>query len=176
MKHNKTSNTIESEKDCAQTPVWFVDSSADFLGIEYFELDVAANKETSKAASYLSLSEGNDGLKNNWDLFNWCNPPFSNILPWIDRAEVMAGRGCSTAMIMPDNTETKYVRAASEKADTIIRMPFRLSFLKPDGSDFLDKKGKKQGPQFPVLLAWFTPLGLKVPTRFIYHDFRVGFQ
>lgn len=175
MKHNKKSNTVESEKDCAQTPWWFIDSLKDFLDMGRFHLDVCCTKETAKAAEYYSLDDGKNGLTLPWANLNYCNPPFSNILPWITKATIQTEELSFTAMLMPDNPETKYVRWASERADTIIRMPFRLNFIKPDGTPFLDSKGRNQGPQFPCLVAWFTPLGLKVPTRFIYHDFREGF-
>ena len=51
-----------------------------------------------------------------------------------------------------------------------------LNFLRPDGSEFLDKNGKKQGPKFPVCVYIFTPQGLRMPIRDIYHDFRIGFK
>lgn len=175
MKHNNNTNTPESEKDCAQTPWWFVRSLESFLGMGMFDLDPCAGPETSKAPNNYCFNNGEDGLKSPWSLLNYVNPPFSDILPWLNKAEVEADRGCFSAVLMPDNPETKYVRRASLMADTIIRMPFRLSFLKPDGTEFLDKKGKKQGPQFPCVVAFYTPIGLRLPTRFIYHDFKIGF-
>ena len=75
-------------------------------------------------------------------------------------------------MLIPDKPEVKYTRLCRTLADTIIHMPFRLNFLRPDGSEFLDKDGKKQGPKFPVMLVIFTPWGQAVPVRDIYIDFR----
>lgn len=174
MKQTK-STTKASEKDCAQTPPWFIKSLESLLG-ETFKLDVCANKATAKGECYYSLDEdGMDGLELPWSKVNWCNPPFSDIKPWLRRASFEAMKGHSTAVIFPDNTETEYSRFAFEGADTIIRMPFRLCFLRPDGTPFLDKHGKKQGPQFPCCVAWYTPIGVKSPTRTIYHDFREGF-
>jgi len=170
------STTKESEKDGAQTPWWFIRSLESVLGIK-FSLDVCCSKLTAKAGNYFSLVDDcKDGLSEEWVEYNWCNPPFSDIAIWISKAIDEAKLGRCTAMIMPDNTETKYVRLATDYCDTIIRMPFRLNFLKPDGSNFLDKKGKKQGPQFPCAVFWFTPLGLSCDSRVIYHDFRVGFE
>lgn len=172
---NTTSTTPAKEKDCAQTPKWFVQSLESLLGVR-FNLDVCANKATAKVDNYFSLDEkGHNGLELPWDSINWCNPPFSDIAPWLNKARAEAEKGNFTAVIFPDNTETGYSREAFEGADTIIRMPFRLCFLRPDGTPFLDRKGKKQGPQFPCCVAWYTPLGVKAPTRTIYHDFRLGF-
>lgn len=175
MKNSK-STTPAKEKDCAQTPTWFIDSLESLLGVR-FVLDVCANKATAKVDNHFSLDEkGHNGLELPWDSVNWCNPPFSNITPWLDKARIEARKGNSTAVIFPDNTETVYSRVAFSDADTIIRMPFRLCFLKPDGTNFLDKHGKKQSPQFPCCVAWYTPIGLKSPARTIYHDFREYFE
>lgn len=170
MKEYK-SNTPVKEKDLAQTPVWFIKSLEDFLGTR-FALDVCALDVTAKAPDFLSLANGDDGLKDSWSDSNWCNPPFSDITPWVMKAKNEARCNRNTALIMPDNPDTKYCRAAWEYADTIIRMPFRLKFLRPDGTPFLDKKEKEQSPQFPCQVAWFTKIGLTAPTRMIYYDFR----
>lgn len=171
------STTTESEKDLAQTPVWFINSLCDLLGIEFFDLDVCALEKTKKASYFYSLVERNENsLELDWDLWNWCNPPFSNILPFLEKAVKESSSGFkNTAAIMPNNPETAYVRYAKEWADTIIEMPFRMKFERPNGEKFLDKKGREQGPQFSCLVAIFTPLGVRKPTSFMCHDFRKGF-
>ena len=170
------STTKASEKNSAQTPRWFFDSLQDYLGVQ-FRMDVCANKATAKCEDYYSLDEHNEnGLVELWYDFSFCNPPFDNIISWINKTIAEVSDGSSVAMIFPDTPETGYSRLAFEHADTIIKMPFRLKFLRPDGAPFLDSKGKQQGPQFPCVVAWFTPLGLKVPTRTVYHDFRVGYK
>lgn len=173
---NSTSTTKLSEKNSAQTPCWFVDSLESYLGRD-FTFDVCANKETAKCVGYYSLDEqGDDALKLPWDTINFCNPPFSEITPFIEKAISEAKLGKSTAMIFPAVSETAYSRLAFDHADTIIKMPFRLKFLRPDGTPFLGPNGKIQGPQFACQVAWITPLGLKVPTRTVYHDFRIGYK
>lgn len=174
MKNLSRSTTPESEKDCAQTPWWFIRSVESLIG-EVFTRDVCTLKATAKAPFCFTLERGEDGLSLPWGDLNWCNMPFSNIEPWIEKAAIESDSGKRSMLLFPDNAETAYSRLAWEQADTIIRMPFRLNFLRPDGTPFLDKKGKKQGPQFPVVCAWFTPIGLKAPTRNMYHDFREGF-
>jgi len=172
---NYNSNTPISEKDCAQTPPWFIASLEDLMAKE-FDLDACALPQTAKAEKFYSLENDQNGLELPWAPLTWCNPPFSDIQPWLEKAWREAEYdGNTTCVIMPDNTETGYSRYALEKADTIIRMPFRLQFLRPDGTRFLDKKGKPQSPQFPCQVAIFTALGNYAPTRQFYHDFRVGF-
>ena len=174
MNDNK-SNTPKKEKDLAQTPLWFIGSLQAYLRQE-FTLDVCALPTTAKAFKYYSLEEGRDGLLLPWDRLNFLNPPFSDILPWLEKAVSEAKIGNSTLAIFPDNTETLYSRYAAHVADTLIRMPFRLKFLRPDGTPFTDDKGRIQSPKFPVVAALFTPIGLRTETRFVYHDFRKGFM
>ncbi len=130
---NYNSETPESQKDCAQTAEWFIKSLESLIGSE-FDLDVCCLPETKKAYNYYSLADGSDGLKEPWMPVNFCNPPFSDIVPWLCKAKLEATLGNSTAILLPDNTETKYIRKATEYADTVIRMPFRLKFKRPDGS------------------------------------------
>lgn len=175
MNDNK-SNTPANEKDLAQTPWWFIESLQSFL-CRPFDLDVCASQKTAKVLSnYYSLDEGSDGLKLPWCANNWCNPPFSDILPWLHKASIEAENGNTSVVIFPDAPETGYSTYAAHSADTLIRMPFRLKFLRPDGTPFTDDKGRIQSPRFPVVAALFTPIGLRTATRFVYHDFSKGFM
>jgi len=167
--------TPESEQDCAQTPWWFIKSLEDFTSLK-IDLDVCCSASTAKAADFLSLEYDCDGLKGSWDNVNWCNPPYSDVNPWVEKSYAESLGGNTTLMLIPDKSEVGYTRLAREHADTVIHMPFRLNFLRPDGTEFLDKNSKKQGPKFPVCVYIFTPQGLKMPIRDIYHDFRVGFK
>ena len=174
MNLNNTT-TPESEQDLAQTPWWFIKSLEHFTSLE-IDLDVCCAINTAKAETFLALELGLGGLKTPWHKTNWCNPPYSNINPWIDKSWRESFRGNTTLMLIPDKPEVGYARFARLHADTVIHMPFRLNFLRPDGSEFLDKKGKNQGPKFPVCIYIFTPQGLRMPIRDVYHDFRIGFK
>jgi phage N-6-adenine-methyltransferase len=171
------STTPESEQDCAQTPFWFIGSLEDFTNLN-IGFDVCAAKNTAKSQDYYSIDEGIDGLDSfcDWGRINYCNPPYSNISPWVQKSKIEAEKGNTTLMLIPDKAEVGYTRLARQHADTVIHMPFRLNFLRPDGSEFLDKAGKKQGPKFPVCVYIFTPQGLQMPIRDVYYDFRVGFK
>ena len=170
------STTPEKEKDLAQTPQWFVASLERLIG-QPFDLDVCCLQKTAKARCHYSINDGNDGLSLPWNSgFNFCNPPFSKIAPWIEKAAAEAGsRSATTAMIIPAKIETGYYRLAHSYASDIIKMPFRLNFLRPDGTPFLTKNGKPQGPEFSCVVALFNRIGLLAPTRTWYYDFREGF-
>jgi phage N-6-adenine-methyltransferase len=175
MNMNNTT-TPESEQDCAQTPWWFIWSLEDYTSLK-IDLDVCAGELTAKCKDSIIFDSGAaDGLIDNWSYVNWCNPPYSDVNPWVEKSHVESLGGNTTLMLIPDKTEVGYTRLARKYADTVIHMPFRLNFLRPDGTEFLDKKGKKQGPKFPVCVYIFTPHGLQMPIRDVYHDFRVGFK
>ncbi len=75
---NQNSSTPVSEKDCAQTPIWFMESLLNLTSKSCFMLDVCANEATAKSLNYYSLDEkGQDSLKLAWEHDNFCNPPFS---------------------------------------------------------------------------------------------------
>mgnify|MGYP000691723324 CR=1 FL=1 len=168
MDLNKTT-TPKSEQDLAQTPKWFVLAAEELLGFK-FELDVCASPGTKKCKRF--YSQDKNGLTRTWRRYNWCNPPYSDITPWLLKAHTEARRGNFSCLLIPDKPEVKYVRLCRYFADSIFHMPFRLNFLRPDNSEFLDKNGKKQGPKFPVMLALFTPWGISTQVRDIYIDFR----
>ena len=170
------STTPESEQDCAQTPWWFIHSIENYTNLS-IDLDVCCAENTAKSEKYYSIDDGDNGLLKTWDRVNWCNPPYSDVTPWAEAARINAAYFQSTTMMLiPDKAEVGYTRLARQHADTVIHMPFRLNFLRPDGSEFLDKAGKKQGPKFPVCVYIFTPQGLQMSIRDIYHDFRIGFK
>lgn len=151
---NHNTNTPKGEKDRAQTPIWFMQALAarfDFVP----DLDVCAEGRTAKASAYYSIDEGCNSLVLPWAPKNWCNPPFSNIKPWIEKAHAEAQSGAVTFMIFPDCPEVGYCRRSFELATHIYHMPFRMRFLRPDGTPFLDNKGKEAGPKFSTRLVVF---------------------
>jgi len=178
---NGNSNTPESEKDLGQTPWWFIRSLENLLGRE-LDLDACCLEATAKADKFISLENGVDCFVDEWIVningnnLAWCNPPFSNIDPFIDRAIHQCKKhGTVTAMIIPNNPEVAYRRKLKDVCDTFIEMPFRLKFLRPDGCKFLDAKGNENSPKFSCAVGIITPLGLQFPSRVVEYDFRAGF-
>lgn len=152
---NQNSTTPANEKDYAQTPVWFMSALFEAFGFVP-DLDVCAQAETAKAEAFYCLADGLDGLALPWSPSNWCNPPFSDITPWIEKAFIeQRTNGATTYMIFPDSPETGYCRASWALADRIYHMPFRMRFIRPDGSDFRDDKGRIVTPKFSTRLVVF---------------------
>lgn len=130
-KANQKSTTKKSMKDCSQTPRWLTD----ILQLRFFRfnLDVCCLPATAKCRHFYSLVNGDNGLKEPWSDRNFCNPPFSDPIPWIKRADHFARyQNAATLIITPDSQETEYCRLLSECASLIVHMPFRLQFQGPD--------------------------------------------
>jgi hypothetical protein len=153
---NNNSTTPPNEKDYAATPTWFMDALKNWRGVVPV-LDVCAQAQTAKAAAFYCLADGLDGLALPWASLNWCNPPFSDVEPWIEKAQAEADRGNTTYMIFPDNPETAYCRASFVMASEIFHMPFRMRYTRPDGSPFRDSKGAIASPKFATRLVVFAP-------------------
>lgn len=70
--------------------------------VEAFDLDVAACAEAHCAPRYYTIDD--DGLRQPWNAPHvWCNPPYSDIGPWVARAwEQMRAGACElVAMLLP---------------------------------------------------------------------------
>lgn len=70
-------------------------------GVDAFDLDVAACAEAYCAPRYYTVKD--DGLRQPWDGRVWCNPPYSDIAPWVRRAcQQMERPECRlVAMLIP---------------------------------------------------------------------------
>ena len=178
---NSNSNTPQSEKDLAQTPKWFIRSLESLIGRK-FDLDVCAAKDTAKADNYFSIDDGVNALTRDWivdgkdNVLAWCNPPFTNITAFIDKAVEQCNEyNVTIAMIIPNNPEVSYRRYLKSVSDHFIEMPFRLKFLRPNGDQFKNGNGKENSPKFSCAVGIITPIGLHAETRVMEWDFREGF-
>lgn len=135
-------------------------------GVEAWDLDVAACLEAHLAERYYTKAD--DGLQQPWTGRVWCNPPFSDISAWLERAwEAVNGThadgidDCSlVAMLLPaSRTEQRWWHVGVE--------PWRD---RPDGrlrTHFLESRtrfghaGNREGvgvgsPPFGCVLLVFT--------------------
>jgi phage N-6-adenine-methyltransferase len=132
------------------------------LNVEFsFTLDVAAAKHNRRAPAW--FDEQTDGLAQDWSGSVWCNPPYSDISPWVFKAwaEWMAGRCSSIVMLLPANrtdqqwwdelVERRRDRPGSPLSTRFLRG--RVRFLMPGA-----RRGQPgNSPTFgSVLLIWQT--------------------
>lgn len=84
-----------------QTPEVFLWAVKRRLGIPHFAIDLAASPENAVAARFFTKAD--NALRQPWasDGWNWLNPPFALINPWVKRAYEQSRIGARTAMLVP---------------------------------------------------------------------------
>lgn len=143
-----SSNTRLEDKDCWQTPSWLFEA----LTLEFgFWLDVATNEQNALCPYFLTLEQ--NALKSDWISLGaiWCNPPYSEIKPWI----VKAAEQCSKqhkpiVMLLPADQSTGWYSLALKSVDEVrIIVDGRINFVDPNTG--AEKKGNSKGS---LLLIW----------------------
>lgn len=132
-------------------------------GVAVFDLDVAACEESHHAPRW--YDKATDGLAQPWNAKRvWCNPPYSDIAPWVRKAwdEIEAERCERVAMLLPAiKTEQPWwqrdIEPFRDRSHTCsfasLRsyfLPGRTAFARP-GSGGIGQSGAPFGC---VLLVW----------------------
>lgn len=128
-----------------------------------FTLDVCATKESAKVPKFFDLAR--NGLHDFWTGERvWCNPPYSNIAPWVEHAAAAVGdrlkqiRAELVVQLLPAWTDRAWWQEWVEpnrdgRGLNLVETRFlkRIRFGTPG-----DPEGLKSGsPAFwPVLLIW----------------------
>jgi phage N-6-adenine-methyltransferase len=108
-----------------------------------FRIDVCATKENAKLKKY--WTKENDGLKQSWDgLVCWCNPPYDNITPWIEKA--LTAELC--AVLVPTRTDQQWWHLAVRHCAYIDFFIGRVHFLNT-------QKTEQKSPNEKHALLWF---------------------
>lgn len=123
-----------------------------------FTLDAAASERNAKCPRFFSIDD--DGLTQSWSGERvWCNPPFSNLAAWVEKAWWEFRGGALVVLLMPANrTEQTWwqemVEPFRDRPSSPLRVEFlkgRLRFVAPDRDDV----GPNERPPFGCcLLIW----------------------
>lgn len=116
------------------TPQFFVDRVRDALSIDRFDLDAAATRDNTKADNFFTKQQ--DGLQGLWSGRVWCNPPYKEIDPWVDKAfaELAAERVQLIAMLLPARTGRPWFhKLLRSRFVDVMFVEGRISFVPPDG-------------------------------------------
>lgn len=127
-----------------------------------FTVDAAASAENAKVPRYWDL--GWNGLLQPWKGERvWCNPPYSNIADWVEKADRETQVDCPlVVMLVPANrTEQRwwqhFIEPWRDHEDTWLRVKFlpgRIRFNRPGWT----KPAKGDRPPFGLcLLIWDNP-------------------
>lgn len=130
-----------------------------------FTLDVAASPANAKLERYLAVDD--DGLATSWAGERvWCNPPYSQIGPWVAKAAMETGFGgeCELAVLLLPANRTEqgwwqqHVEPIRDRPGSSLRVEFlsgRMRFIVPPA----DMVQPNDRPPFGVCLAIFTGFG-----------------
>lgn len=113
-----------------ETPGWLIEHARRVFG--EFELDVCATAQNKKAMLYLSKAR-QSGLADEspWDIKWWCNPPYSNIGPWCEKAKTAEAPG---VMLLPCDHSTRWWQSGVEGHAIVIPIGKRVRFVGAKGS------------------------------------------
>lgn len=111
-----------------QTPPEFLDAVRRLIGIDRFDLDVCAEPHTAASGQYYTKEQDGLNPNNPWSRYgwNWCNPPFSNIKPWVKRAYEERG---GTAMLVPASIDSAWWEQFVHNKADVIPLHGRVTFV-----------------------------------------------
>lgn len=114
------------------------------------DLDACAESDTAKAPRWYGPGSplGEDGLTAPWLGTTWCNPPYDNIEPWVERA-VDHARAAPThraLLLVPPRTEQRWWHRLTGTPVAHLRvLRPRVAFAAPAGII-------ARTPSFPVVI------------------------
>lgn len=142
MATNVISNTPEAERDKWKTPQYIFDYAQKIVG--YISYDTACDSINKLAPPVWSGHSHKDALLSAWYDVCWCNPPYSNIAPWIKKA--IASDAITVMLIPSPNGEAYYSELIANSHE--ISIQGRISFIGADGKP---KNGNTRGSSLFVI-------------------------
>lgn len=120
------------ESDEYGTPRWIYDYVDKIFN---FDMDVCASKKNHKHENYITIKQDALNPKTPWGIRNWCNPPYSNILPWYERAIKEADmHGAMTVFLSKWDHSTKHGQLVLREFNLIFFIAERIKFEGADSS------------------------------------------
>lgn len=132
------------------TPGEFLSALKGKLGIEEFLIDLAASEDNSVGRYF--YSEKDDALIQPWKCDGWgfCNPPYGDIEPWVQKGYIEGLNGANVAMLLPASVGSGWWASwVDKKAYTLFTGP-RLTFI-----------GHSSPYPKDLTIVLFTPVGFK---------------
>jgi phage N-6-adenine-methyltransferase len=164
-----TEAEIKHYKQQYATPWSFIDWVIDEVlvprGRGFFGIDVCASQDNAKAASWYD-EEGN-GLDAGWTNPQhgpaWCNPPFRDVAPWLDKARTEADEyGVMSCVLTHMDHSTEWFSEGMAMASECILVNPRINFVQhPLLLKYMKENGIKPGGNDKQNVLWvFDPAWL----------------
>jgi len=113
----------------------------DALDAEFnFFFDICASDTNHKCFDYFTIDD--DALTKQWaketnhiieGTYIWCNPPYSNITPWVRKAQESQINGVGVVMLIMADPSVNWFKEALQTASEIRFIMGRISFINDQG-------------------------------------------
>lgn len=136
------------------TPDDFLSAVKARLGIEQFDMDLAATAENTVVPDWF-YDEECDSLSMPWQIglggWNWLNPEYKNIGPWVAKALMEAREnGVRTAVLVPASCGANWFRDYVHLKAHVLMLNGRLQFKGAEGLYPKDCVLLLYGPDVPI--------------------------
>lgn len=103
--------------------------------VDGFDLDPCSGAESRSIADE-TYTKADDGLAQRWHGIVWCNPPYSDVADWIEKARLEAGRDAVelVVVLVSARTSTQWFHKFASRAAAVCFIEGRLSFGDADNS------------------------------------------
>lgn len=134
----------ETSKDQWRTPKEIINFCQGY-GVD-FTLDAAASSENAICEKYFSIAD--NALIQSWETSGtvWCNPPYSNIGAWINKAIEESEKGAEIIMLVPNSTDTAWFKHALNYCDVCLVVGGRVGFINADSN--MKRSANTRGSMF----------------------------
>ncbi|MBR0573383.1 MULTISPECIES: phage N-6-adenine-methyltransferase [Pasteurellaceae] len=142
------------DTDSWATPFWVICFAevyflnCNILNNKGFGLDAAASEFNRKCKKFISKEE--NALNVDWTSKSkriWCNPPYSNPLPFIEKAITESEKGAKVVMLLNVDNSTKWFAKCVQHANKIVFVTeSRIPFLHSETG--LETKGARRPQMF----------------------------
>jgi phage N-6-adenine-methyltransferase len=153
-----------------RTPVAFLDAVRHKLGIREFVIDLAAEEDNAVAEQWYDKEQ--NALTLPWavgDGWNWLNPEFGDITPWVQYAWKETERaGVQTAVLVPAGVGSDWWRDWVHEKAHVLLLNGRLCFIH-DWQHTIDPATEKEGKGPPRFYTQ-APLYPKDCCLLLYHS------
>lgn len=115
------------------TPPEFLEAVKRRLGIKRFDCDLAASKENAVAHPFFTAEFSALQPDCSWKIgcgWNWLNPPYADIEPWVKRAcQEYESRNVRTAVLIPASVGSNWWREWVHLRATVLFLNGRITFV-----------------------------------------------
>ena len=91
-----------------------------------FDIDVCASRPNVRARRFFSPED--DGLSQEWSGMCWCNPPYSEVAEWIEKARLESSIGAHVLCLTFARTDTRWWQDNVPYASIVTFVRGRLRF------------------------------------------------